>query len=29
MADGSHLKLKRTLKVAYWKYSKPGIANGP
>ena len=24
MADGSHLKLKRTLKVAYWKYSKPG-----
>lgn len=24
MADGSHLKLKRTLKVAYWKYGKPG-----
>lgn len=24
MADGSHLKLKRTLKVAYWKYSQPG-----
>ncbi len=23
-ADGSHLKLKRTLKVAYWKYSKNG-----
>jgi hypothetical protein len=24
MADGSHLKLKRTLKVAYWKYNKNG-----
>lgn len=23
-ADGSHLKLKRTLKVAYWKYGKNG-----
>ncbi len=23
-ADGSHLKLKRSLKVAYWKYNKPG-----
>ncbi|HEY2801910.1 MAG TPA: hypothetical protein VGI85_15065 [Chthoniobacterales bacterium] len=23
-ADGSHLKLKRSLKVAYWKYGKPG-----
>ena len=23
-ADGSHLKLKRTLKVAYWKYGQPG-----
>ncbi|MEO6872004.1 MAG: hypothetical protein ABI233_07265 [Chthoniobacterales bacterium] len=23
-ADGSHLKLKRTLKVAYWKYDKNG-----
>lgn len=22
--DGTHLKLKRSLKVAYWKYSKPG-----
>jgi hypothetical protein len=24
MADGSHLKLKRSLKVAYWKYGQPG-----
>ncbi len=23
-ADGSHLKLKRNLKVAYWNYNKPG-----
>jgi hypothetical protein len=23
-ADGSHLKLKRSLKVAYWNYNKPG-----
>jgi hypothetical protein len=23
-ADGSHLKLKRSLKVAYWKYGQPG-----
>ncbi len=23
-ADGNHLKLKRTLKVAYWKYGQPG-----
>lgn len=24
MADGSHLKMKRSLKVAYWKYGQPG-----
>jgi hypothetical protein len=24
MADGSHLKLKRNLKVDYWNYNKPG-----
>ena len=23
-ADGSHLKLKRNLKVDYWNYNKPG-----
>jgi hypothetical protein len=23
-ADGSHLKMKRSLKVAYWNYNKPG-----
>ena len=23
-ADGNHLKLKRSLKAAYWKYSEPG-----
>ena len=23
-ADGSHLKLKNSLKVAYWNYSAPG-----
>ena len=23
-ADGSHLKMKRNLKVDYWNYSKPG-----
>ena len=24
MADGSHLKMKRNLKVDYWNYNKPG-----
>ena len=26
-ADGSHMKMKRSLKVDYWKYARPGDAS--